>query len=41
MDWTTVWELLEALSRLFYDPVLFWSAPLLPAIALELWRRHR
>ena len=41
MDWTIFWTLVETLSGFFYEPLLFWGAPFLPAIALEVWERAR
>ncbi len=41
MDALTVWKFIESLAEVFYDPLIFWSVPLLPAIVLEVIRRAR
>jgi hypothetical protein len=41
VDWTIFWTLVETLSGLFYEPLLFWGVPLVPAVALEVWKRAR
>jgi hypothetical protein len=33
--------MLERISNIFYDPWIFWGAPLVLAFALEGWRRLR
>lgn len=33
--------MLEKFSELFYDPVVFWTAPLLLVVVAAGWRRFR
>jgi hypothetical protein len=33
------WQMTESAANLFYDPALFWSAPLLLAALWEIYRR--
>jgi hypothetical protein len=35
-----VWQVLESAANLFYDPELFWSAPLLLAALWAIYRRQ-
>jgi hypothetical protein len=35
-----LWNLVEAASNFFYDPVVFWGAPLLLAIVWAILRRR-
>ncbi len=35
-----VWQTLESVANLFYDPELFWSAPLLLAALWAIYRRQ-
>ncbi|MFQ6023209.1 MAG: hypothetical protein ACE5NW_10855 [Acidiferrobacterales bacterium] len=39
-DPEVVWELLESLSRFFYDPVMFWGIPLVLAILWAIFRKY-
>lgn len=41
-DFSTVavWQALESVANLFYDPELFWSAPLLLAALWAIYRRQ-
>lgn len=41
MDWTGFWMLAESLSDSFYQPLLFWGVPFIPAIAAEIWKTRR
>lgn len=41
MDWTIFWALVETFSNLFYEPLLFWGLPFIPAIAIEAWKQRR
>ncbi len=34
-----IWPAIEAFSNLFYQPLVFWGAPLLLALVVEL--RHK
>jgi hypothetical protein len=36
----SVWQALESVTNLFYDPELFWSAPLLLAALWAIYRRR-
>ena len=35
----SVWQVLESVANLFYNPELFWSAPLLLAALWAVYRR--
>lgn len=35
----SVWDAVEAVANFFYDPALFWSAPLLLAALWAIYRR--
>ena len=35
-----MWMLVESLSNLFYEPLLFWGVPFIPAVAIEIWNQR-
>jgi hypothetical protein len=41
LDWTSFWVLVETVSDLLYEPLLFWGMPFIPAIVLEAWKWRR
>ncbi len=40
MECLVVWDLIEAISNLFYEPLVFWGLPLVVLLVVE-WLRTR